>query len=122
MIFTPTARIAASYTLRERAGTITSSFAKPARLGMRTCRSGFPPATHAAVACDIAAAQPALTMPHSAPVSSARRLPTPSISSSSCTYCWFAALFAARTSGSSIEPPMIVNVPRQLMIGRTPID
>ena len=29
---------------------------------------------------------------------------------------------AARTSGRSTEPPMIVNVPRQLMIGSTPID
>ena len=89
---------------------------------MRTCRSGLPPATHAAVACDIAAAQPALTMPHSAPVSSASRLPTAAISSSSWACCWLAALFAARTSGSSIEPPMIVSVPRQLMSGRTPID
>ena len=41
---------------------------------MRTCRSGLPPATQAAVACDMAAAQPALTMPHSAPVSSAEPL------------------------------------------------
>ncbi len=88
---------------------------------MRTCRSGLPPATHAAVACDIAAAQPELTMPHSAPVSSARRLPTAAITSSSCTYCWLAALLAARTSGSSIDPPMTVSVPRQLMNGRTPI-
>ena len=37
---------------------MTSSLAKPARFGMRTCRSGLPPATHAAVACDIAAAHP----------------------------------------------------------------
>ena len=88
---------------------------------MRTCRSGLPPATQAAVACDIAAAQPALTMPHSAPVSSASRLPTASITSSRCACCWFAALFAARTSGSSIDPPMIVSVPRQLISGRTPI-
>ena len=54
---------------------------------MRTCRSGLPPATHAAVACDMAAAQPAVTMPHSAPVSSARRLPAASINSSIWTYC-----------------------------------
>ena len=33
-----------------------------------------------------------------------------------------AASIAARTSGLSIEPPMIVNVPRQLMMGSTPID
>jgi hypothetical protein len=29
---------------------------------------------------------------------------------------------AARTSGSSTEPPMMVNVPRQLITGSTPID
>ena len=75
---------------------------------MRTCRSGLPPATHAAVACDIAAAQPELTMPHSAPVSSASRLPTAAMTSSSCACCWLAALLAARTSGSSIDPPMTV--------------
>ena len=39
------------------------------------------------------AAHPALTIPHSAPVSSASRLPTAAINSSSCTYCWFAAVF-----------------------------
>jgi hypothetical protein len=33
-----------------------------------------------------------------------------------------AASIAARTSGRSTEPPMMVNVPRQLMIGSTPID
>ena len=30
---------------------IASSFGKPVRFGIRTCRSGLPPATHAAVAC-----------------------------------------------------------------------
>ena len=34
---------------------------------------------------------------------------------------WFAVLFAARTSGSSIDPPITVIVPRQLISGRTPI-
>ena len=29
---------------------------------------------------------------------------------------------AARTSGSSIDAPMMVKVPRQLMTGSTPID
>ena len=46
---------------------MTSSFAKPARFGMRTCRSGLPPAIHAAVACVSAAEHPDVTSPHSAP-------------------------------------------------------
>ena len=33
-----------------------------------------------------------------------------------------AASIAARTSGRSTEPPMMVKVPRQLMTGSTPID
>ena len=37
---------------------MTSSFANPLRFGIRTCRSGLPPATHAAVAWVRAAAQP----------------------------------------------------------------
>ncbi len=54
---------------------MTSSFGKPARFGIRTCRSGLPPATHAAVACVNAAEHPAVTSPHSAPVSAASRAP-----------------------------------------------
>src|SRR5882762_1665125 len=57
---TPTARTAASYTLRECFGMMTSSFGNPVRFGIRTWRSGLPPATHAAVACVRAAAQPDL--------------------------------------------------------------
>ena len=45
-------------------------------------RSGFVPAREAVVQCVSAAQQPLVTMPQSAPVSSARRLLTPSISSS----------------------------------------
>ena len=73
MMRTPTERIAWSYSLRDAFGITTSSFAKPVRSGMRTCRSGFPPVTQAAVVCAIPAAQPAETRAHSAPVSSARR-------------------------------------------------
>ena len=101
---------------------MTSSFAKPLRFGMRTCRSGLPPATHAAVACVSAAEHPDVTRPHSAPVSAASRAPIASASSSRCTYCREAASIAARTSGSISEPLMIVNVPRALMSGLTPID
>ena len=89
---------------------------------MRVSFSGLPPVTHAAVTCFSPAAHPAETMPHSAPVSSASRWPTASANSSICTKYLEAASMAARTSGRSTEPPMIVNVPRQLMIGSTPID
>ena len=40
---------------------------------MRTCRSGFPPVTHAAVVCAMPAAQPDGDQAHSAPVNSASR-------------------------------------------------
>ena len=86
------------------------------------CRSGLPPAMQAAVAWEMAAAQPALTMPHSAPVNSASRLPAAAISSSIWTYCWLASVLAARTSGCSMDPPITVIVPRQLMNGLTPSD
>ena len=43
------------------------------------------PAIDAAVVCAMAAQHPFVTMPHSAPVSSANRLLTPSMSSSICT-------------------------------------
>ena len=49
--------------------------------------SGLPPATQAAVTCLSPAAQPAETIPHSAPVNSASRRPTASANSSSCTLC-----------------------------------
>ncbi len=87
---------------------------------MRTCRSGLPPATQAAVACVNAAEHPDVTRPHSAPVSTARRAPIDSASSSRCTYWRAAASIAARTSGSINEPPMIVKVPRALTSGLTP--
>ena len=82
----------------------------------------MPPATHAALASVSPAEQPLVTSPHSAPVRTARRAPTASASSSRCTYFFAAASIAARTSGSMVEPLMIVNVPRALMSGRTPID
>ncbi len=61
-------------------------------------------------------------MPHSAPVSVASRAPTASVSSSRCTYFCAAASIAARTSGSIVDPLMMVKVPRALMSGRTPMD
>jgi simple sugar transport system permease protein len=81
IIFTPSIRMAWSYTLREGFG-MTTWFFSPVRSGSRCIRSGFAPARHAAVACVSAAAHPAVTIPHSAFVISARRRPTPSISSS----------------------------------------
>ncbi len=83
--FTPTERTAASYTLRECFGMMHSSFGKPRRSGTRTWRSGFPPVTQAAVAWVSAAEQPVVTIPHSAWVSSERRLPIASASSSRWT-------------------------------------
>ena len=71
MILTPSIRIAWSYTLREYSGMITS-FLRPVRSGSRCMRSGFVPAIEAAVQWVKAAQQPAVIMPHSAPVSSAR--------------------------------------------------
>ena len=114
-------RTAWSYTLREYAGMMTSFFS-PARFGSRCMRSGLPPAIADAVQCVIAAQHPAVTMPHSAPLSSARRLPTPSISSSIWTKLREASSIARFTSGRVVDPVMIVNVPRALMTGRTPID
>ena len=122
IIFTPMLRTAGSYTFREYRGLTTSVLSKPVRSGMRISLSGLPPVTHAAVTCFSPAAHPADTMPHSAPVSSASRCPTASASSSICTKYFEAASIAARTSGRSTDPPMMVNVPRQLMIGSTPID
>ena len=69
-----------------------------------------------------AADAPEVTMPHSAPVSCARRWLTPAISSSSCTYSRAAASIAAFTSGSVRLAPTIVTVPRALISGRTPTD
>jgi len=62
-------------------------------------RSGFDPAT-AAAACVSAAQHPAVTIP-SAPVSSASRLPTPSISSSIERRPREASSMARFTSGES---------------------
>ena len=54
---------------------------------MRISFSGLPPVTQATVTCFIPAAHPAETMPHSAPVISAKRRPTASASSSIWTKC-----------------------------------
>ena len=122
MILTPIFLIAWSYTFLDDFGITTSVLSNPARSGMRISFSGLPPVTHAAVTCFIPAAHPAETMPHSAPVISASLFPIPSASSSYCTKSLDAASIAARTSGRSTEPPIIVKVPRQLMIGSTPMD
>jgi len=82
------------------------------------------PADHdkvlAAVADAIAPAAPEVTMPDSAPESSASRFPAARCSSKISTKCFEASCFAARTSGSSSEPLRYVHVPRALMNGRTP--
>ena len=64
---------------------LVTSFFMPVRSGMRCIFSGSPPVMQAAVAWASAAAQPLVTMPHSACVSSASLLPTDSISSSMWT-------------------------------------
>ena len=85
-------------------------------------RSGLPPAIDAAVKCVIPAQHPLVTMPHGACVISASRLPTASINSSMWTKPRDASSMARFTSGSDCDPVMIVNVPRALITGRTPID
>ena len=82
--------------------------------------AGSLPATQAAVPSATAAALPQVTMPHSAPVNSAIRLPAASISSSRLTKWREAASIAARTCGSIRLPPCIVRTLQQLMNGRTP--
>src|SRR5215472_5822936 len=57
----------------------------PSVNGRRSILTGSLPATQAAVPSATAAALPQVTMPHSAPVSSASRLPAASISSSRLT-------------------------------------
>src|ERR1019366_476854 len=99
-----------------------ASLFRPARLGRRCMRSGLPPAMAEAVKWVMAAQQPAVTMPHSAPVNSARRWLTPSISSSMLTKLRDAWSMARLTSGRVGEPVMMVNVPRALMTGRTPME
>ena len=89
---------------------------------MRTCRSGLPPATQAAVACVSAAEQPVRDQ---APLRAgqlgearADRLgQLVEVHVAAAT----AASIAARTSGSIVDPLMIVNVPRALISGRTPM-
>src|SRR5690242_4134306 len=83
-------------------------------------RTGSLPAMHAADARATAAALPQVTMPHSAPVSSANRLPAASISSSRLTNWRDAASTAARTRGNIRLPPCMVRTLQQLMKGRTP--
>src|SRR6516225_2283274 len=83
-------------------------------------RTGSLPAMQAADANATAAALPQVTMPHSAPVSSASRLPAASINSSRLTNCRDAASTARRTTGSIRLPPCMVRTLQQLMKGRTP--
>src|SRR5690242_16178324 len=75
---------------------------------------------HAADASATEAALPQVTMPHSAPVSSASRLPAASINSSRLTNWRDAASTAARTRGNIRLPPCMVRTLQQLMKGRTP--
>src|SRR5208282_6281401 len=77
--------------------------------GRRSILTGSLPATHAAVPSATAAALPQVTMPHSAPVSSAK-----------LTKWRDASATAARTCGSIKLPPCIVRTLQQLMKGRTP--
>ena len=74
---------------------------------------------HAAVAWDNAASAD-VTMPHSTFSSSASRALAFSISSSMLTWNWDACSIAAITSGSVLEPPLMVSVAVVLMNGRTP--
>src|SRR6476646_743210 len=92
----------------------------PSVKGRRSILTGSLPATQAAVPSATAAALPQVTMPHSAPVSSARRLPAASISSSRLTNWRDAASTAARTRGNIRLPPCMVRTLQQLMTGRTP--
>ena len=75
---------------------------------MRMSLSGLPPVTQAAVICFTPAAHPEETIPHSDFVSSAKRFPTASASSSSCTKFVLAASNASLTFGLLIDPPIMV--------------
>ena len=101
---------------------ITSSFGEPGQVGNPHVEIGVAAGDAGGGGVGEAAEQPDDTMPHSAFVSSARRAPIAAISSSRWTCCCAAASIAARTSGSISEPLMMVNVPRALISGRTPID
>ena len=79
------------------------------------------PAMQAAAAEAIAPAEPEVTIPDSAPESSARRLPAPRCSSKMSTKCFAASCLATRTSGSSSDPLRYVHVPRAFMKERTPM-
>src|SRR4051812_6968212 len=92
----------------------------PSVNGSRTILTGSLPATQAAVPSATAAALPQVTMPHSAPVRSASRLPAASISSSRLTNWRDAASIAARTRGNIRLPPCMVRTLQQLIKGRTP--
>ena len=80
---------------------------------------GSDPAKHAAVAATMAPAAPDVTIPDSAPESSASRFPTPRCNSNISTKFSAGSCFACRTSGSSSEPLRYVHVLRALMSGRT---
>ena len=72
--------------------------------------------------CFTPAAHPDETIPHSVLVSSASLFPTASASSSSWTKLLLAASSACFTFGSLMDPPIIVNEPRQFIIGSTPME
>src|SRR5438445_50724 len=71
----------------------------PSVKGSRSIFAGSLPATQAAVPSATAAALPQVTMPHSAPVNSAMRLPAASISSSRLTNCREAASIGLSSGG-----------------------
>ena len=108
--------------MREALGIITSVFSKPVRFGILTSFSGFPPDKQANVQSLIPAEAPEDTNPHSAPVSSASRFPTPSTNSSIWTFSVETASMASLASGLVTDPPIMVFVPLQLINGSTPID
>ena len=99
---------------------MTTRLTMPSVNGSRSIFSGSLPATQAAVPSATAAALPQVTIPDSAPVSSARRRPAAAISSSRLTNQREASAIASRTCGNIRLPPCIVRTLQQLMNGRTP--
>src|ERR1700677_4804516 len=98
---------------------ITSCF-KPVVSGSCQIYLSLLPAIHAAVAADIAPAEPEVTMPDSAPVNSDKRRPTPRCKSNILTKYSDASSCVGRTSGNSGDPLRHVQVPLQLMTVFTP--
>jgi hypothetical protein len=99
--FPPAARMALSNEMRPP--NITTSCFMPVVSGNCQILAGSVPAMQAAVATAIAAAAPEVTIPDSAPESSARRFATPRSNSHMSTKCKAASCLAAFTSGSSSE-------------------